>query len=465
MDLDYFLADTHAHLEHDDFAADVAAVVERARAARVRYVVVPVCAAADAARGLELSRRFDGVYFAAALHPNCGLHLDEGEASGIRTALSRGKAEGLAVAVGECGLDYHYMALPREEQLELLRWHLALAAELELPIILHQREAEQDMRRAIEDRGVPPRGGVLHCFSGSRAYYAWARERGLFVSFTGNLTFDAGARKRRGAFADLDLASTMLETDAPYMTPVPHRGKRNEPAYLALVAEALAARAGAGAEDVYAETTLAARRFFGLPPDFGGALAYRLRNSLYLNVTNRCTNACGFCIRETAPGVGGYELRLHMEPTAAEVLEAVGDPTAYDEVVFCGYGEPTVRWEVIKEVARGVKARGGTVRLNTNGSAELTQGRDVAAEMAGLFDKVSLSVNAAGPAEYERLCRPAFGPRMWPALERFAAGARRAVGAVTITAVAAPGVDAEALHELARKWGVGFRLRRYAAGQ
>lgn len=462
MDLDYFLADTHAHLEHDDFAADVAAVVERARAARVRYVVVPVCAAADAPRGLELARRFDGVYFAAALHPNCGLHLDDGQAAGIRAALTRGRDEGLAVAVGECGLDYHYMALPRYEQLELLRWHLALAGELGLPIILHQREAEEDIRRVLEEAGVPPRGAVLHCFSGSREYYGWARAQGLLVSFTGNVTFDANARKRRGIFANLDLASTMLETDAPYMTPAPHRGKRNEPAYLPLVAGALSARTGAAPEDVCAETTLAARSFFGLPPDFGGAITYRLRDSLYLNVTNRCTNSCGFCVREWAPGVGGHDLRLHMEPSAAEVLAAVGDPAAYDEVVFCGYGEPTLRWEAVKEVARGVKARGGKVRLDTNGSANLTQGRDVAADMAGLFDKVSVSVNAANAADYERLCRPAFGPAMWPALEEFVAGAKRAVGEVAITAVAAPGVDAEAVKDLARTWGVGFRLRRHA---
>ncbi|HUU56189.1 MAG TPA: TatD family nuclease-associated radical SAM protein [bacterium] len=464
MEPNYFLADTHAHLEHDDFAADVEAVVSRARAAGVRYIVVPACAAADAPRALELARRFDGVYFAAGLHPNCGLHLDEREAAGIRKALEEGKAEGLAVAVGECGLDYHYLALPRPAQLELLRWHLALARELDLPIILHQREAEEDMRRALDDAGVPPRGGVLHCFSGTRDYYEWARGQGLRVSFTGNLTFGAQGRKRRGVFDDLELATTMLETDAPYMTPAPHRGRRNEPAYLPLVAEALSARAGAGLQDVYAETTLAARRFFGLPPDFGGAIAYRLRNSLYLNVTNRCTNECRFCIRERAPGVGGHDLRLHMEPSAAEVLAAIGDPAAYDEVVFCGYGEPTLRWEVVKEVARAVKKAGGAVRLNTNGSANLTHGRDVTAEMAGAFDKVSVSVNAPDGAGYERLCRPAFGPRTWPALEEFVAGAKRHVGTVVVTAVAAPGVDATAVENLAQRWGVGFRLRRYAAG-
>ncbi len=463
MKLHYLLADTHVHLEHEDFAADAADVIARGREAGVRYMVVPVCAAADAARGLKLARGHDGVYFAAGLHPNCGLQLDDAEAAGLRDALVRGKEEGLAVAVGECGLDYHYTALPRDEQLALVRWHLQLARELELPIILHQRDAQDDLSRVLNEEGPPPRGGVLHCFSGDLEYYRWARERGLFVSFTGNITY-GGENRPPAYFGELDLATTMLETDAPYMAPIPRRGKRNEPAYLPLVAEALSARAGRPLEDVYAETTLAARRFFGLAPDFGGAVAYRLRNSLYLNVTNRCTNACRFCIRERAPGVGGYDLRLRMEPTAAEIIAAIGDAAAYDEVVFCGYGEPTIRWDFVKEVARAAKEAGGVVRLNTNGSANLTQGRDVTPEMAGLFDKVSVSVNAADEAAYKRLCRPRAGAAAWREVEKFVTGAKRHVPEVAITAVAAEAVPVEAVERLAKKWGVAFRVRRYAEG-
>lgn len=463
MELSYVLADTHVHLEHEDFAADEAEVIGRARAAGVRYMIVPACAAADAARALELARRHEEVYFAAGLHPNCGLRLDDGEAAGIREALVRGKDEGLAVAVGECGLDYHYMALPRDEQLALVRWHLALARELELPLILHQREAEADLRRVLDEEGAPPRGAVLHCFSGDLDYYRWARERGLVASFTGNITYGGKSRPPAAPFAALDVGATMLETDAPYMAPEPRRGGRNEPANLRLVAGAFSARTARPLEDIYAETTLAARRFFRLAPDFGGAIAYRLRNSLYLNITNRCTNECGFCVREFAPGVGGYDLRLKMEPTAEETVEAIGDAAAYDEVVFCGYGEPTVRWEVVKEVARAVKGAGGIVRLNTNGSAKLTQGRDVTAEMAGLFDKVSVSVNAADAATYERLCRPRAGAAAWREVEEFVGAAKRHVPAVVISAVPTDAVSLPAVEELARRWGVSFRPRRYAA--
>ncbi|MGD8717671.1 MAG: TatD family nuclease-associated radical SAM protein [Candidatus Zixiibacteriota bacterium] len=459
MQPDYLLIDTHVHLEHDDYAADVDDVVGRGRGAGVRYMVVPVCAAADTARGLELSRRHEEVYFAAALHPNCGLRLDDAEAAGIEAALREGKKEGRAVAVGECGLDYHYMAVPRDEQVAALRWHLDLARDLDLPIIIHQREAEDDVRAALDDAGPPPRGAVLHCFGGSRDYYRWARDLGLYVSFTGNVTFKRSVAEPPAFASDLDLGRAMLETDGPYMTPVPHRGKRNEPAYLPLVAAGVAAAFGRAEDDVRAETTLAARRFFGLPADFGGVVAYRLRDSLYLNLTNRCTNDCAFCVRNFAAGVGGHDLRLRMEPTAEEVLREVGDPATYDEVVFCGYGEPTVRWETVKEVARGLKARGARVRLNTNGSANLTAGRDVTAEMAGLFDRVSVSANAADEAAYVSLCRPAAGADAWRALEGFVAGVKRYVPEVVITAVAGDAFSPEAMEDLARRWGVPFRLR------
>jgi len=462
MQLDYRLIDTHVHLEHADYERDLDAVVARARDAGVRYLVAPACKAADAGRALALARRVEGVYFGAGLHPNEGRPLSADEEKGIRDALTAGKEEGFAVAVCECGLDYHYMALPREEQLALVRWHLGLARELDLPVILHQRDAEEDLRRLLEEEGAPPRGAVLHCFGGSADYYRWARGRGLHVSFTGSITF----RGKKNAAAPpyvrgLELGAAMLETDGPYMAPEPHRGRRNEPSRLPLVAQALATLAARPLEDVYAETTLAARRFFALPPDFGGVIAYPFKRALYLNVTNRCTNRCVFCVRDFAAGVGGHDLRLRMEPTVEETVAAVGDAAAYDEVVFCGFGEPTVRWDAVIAMAREIKRRGGRTRLNTNGSANLTQGRDVTLEMEGVFDRVSVSVNVADAAAYERLSRPEAGPRAWPALRDFVLGARRHVAEVEITAVELPGADAAPLEALAREWGVPLRLRPY----
>jgi TatD DNase family protein len=457
------LVDTHAHLEDEAFRADADAAVARARAAGVRYVIVPVTAAADCGPALELARRREGVFFAAGLHPNNGLPLDDDRQTAIRAALEEGKSAGFAVAVGECGLDYHYLSLPRAEQLAILKWHLALARDLDLPVILHQREAENDLRAVLEREGMPPRGAVLHCFSGDLRYYRWARAHGLHVSFTGSITFIPGKDTPAPLyFRDFDLARTMLETDAPYMTPVPHRGRRNEPANLPLVAAALAAKTARPVADVHAETTLAARAFFALPADFGGAVTYEFKNGLYLNITNRCTNDCVFCLRNLGPGVGSYDLRLRMEPTAGEILAAVGDPRRFGTIVFYGYGEPTIRWETVKEIARGIKDAGGRVRLDTNGSANLTAGRDVTAEMTGLIDKVSVSLNAGDADVYERVCRPAAGGRRaWEALAAFALGARKYVPEVELTAVNGGPADAEGATVLARKWGLPLRLRPY----
>lgn len=461
------LVDTHAHLEDESFRDDADAAITRARAAGVRYIVIPVTAAADCAAALTLARQHEGVFFAAGLHPNNGLPLDDGQRTAIRAALEEGKRAGRAVAVGECGLDYHYRRLPPAEQLAILEWHLALARELDLPLILHQREAENDLRAVLERAGTPPRGAVLHCFGGDDRYLAWARGRGLHVSFTGSITFQPKKDAPPPSyFRELDLARTMLETDAPYMTPVPHRGRRNEPAHLPLVAAALAAQTARPLADVHAETTLSARAFFALPADFGGVIAYEFKNGLYLNITNRCTNNCAFCLRNEHPGVGGYDLRLRMEPAALEVLAAVGDPRRFREIVFCGFGEPTVRWEVLKEIARGIKNGGGRVRLDTNGSANLTAGRDVAAEMAGLIDKVSVSLSAGDADTYERVCRPAAGGgRAWEALAAFVLAARKYVPEVELTAVTGGPADAAGAEALAHQWGLPIRLRPYVGPQ
>lgn len=457
----YSLIDSHAHLDDAAFATDLPEVIGRARAAGVTYIVIPATSAAAARRALDIARRHPGIFVACGLHPNEGRPLTPEEEKGLRAALEEGRAAGLAVAVGECGLDYHYNALPGAQQRELLLWHFGLAREYDLPLILHQREAEPDLRRLIEHEGLPRRGAVLHCFGGSAEYFRWATKIGLYISFTGTLTFEKAAPP--GYLNELDWTRTMIETDAPYLAPAPHRGKRNEPAFLREVARALAVLAGRGVDDVACETTTAARALFNLPADFGGAIAYEFKNALYLNVTNRCPNDCTFCLRNHLSGVGGHNLQLKMEPTAAEVIAAAGDPRRYAEVVFCGFGEPTVRWEVVKEIARALKAKGGRIRLDTNGSANLTAGRDVTPEMAGLFDKVSVSVNAAAAEEYERLCRPRAGATAWAALVAFILGAKRYVPAVETTAVALPGLDLAPVKALAASWGVPLRVRPFVA--
>lgn len=189
-------------------------------------------------------------------------------------------------------------------------------------------------------------------------------------------------------------------------------------------------------------------------------IAYELRGACYLNITNRCTLRCAFCPKHNRTWeVQDYDLRLAREPSTAEVLAALGDPTRYREVVFCGLGEPTTRLDVLLAVARAVKARGVRVRVNSDGLANLVHGRDVTAELAQVVDALSISLTAQDPATYARHTRPK-RHGTFPALLDFARRARDAGLEVTLTAIdGLDGVDIGACEAIARDLGVAFRRR------
>jgi len=456
MDPDYILCDSHAHLTDDSFANDLDDVVIRATEAGVGIIVVPGSDVLTSMRAIQIGEEHEGIYSAVGLHPHDAKRLVS-ERDELERIARAGAADGNVVAVGETGLDYHYNHSSREDQLTAFRWHVGLAHELGLPIIIHSREAEEDIKSAIKLVGVPTAGGVLHCFSGDKDFALWGIDNGLLVSFSGTITF----KKTANAEIVTKITppdKTLIETDSPYLAPVPKRGRRNEPAYLPFIAERLAADRDVRLDDVYAETTLAARKLFGIPADFGGAIVYGIGRNLYINLTNRCTNRCDFCVREFADGVGGHDLRLRAEPTVKEIVEAVGDPADYDEVVFCGYGEPTVRWETVKETARAIKKAGGYVRLNTNGLSALITGSDITKEMPGLIDEVSVSLNAPDAKTYGDVCRSEFGDRAWPAVLDFIRKAR-AVVKTRVSMVRHPGVNEEAVRRLAEKLRVPLKVR------
>ncbi len=189
-------------------------------------------------------------------------------------------------------------------------------------------------------------------------------------------------------------------------------------------------------------------------------IAYELNGALYLNLTNACPNACVFCVRNLAPGVGGYDLRLDREPSAAEAIEAIGDPRRYREIVFCGYGEPTCRLNVLIDVARAIKKTSIPVRLNTNGLGNLINSRDILPDLAGLVDTVSISLNAATAEDYDRLCRSSFGAAAFPALLSFIAESKLYIPRVIVSVVPVEGVDVAACRQLADRLEVEFRVRQ-----
>jgi len=191
-------------------------------------------------------------------------------------------------------------------------------------------------------------------------------------------------------------------------------------------------------------------------------IAYPIRNSLYLNITDRCTLECRFCPKHTeqGPTVHDFDLSLDHRPEVDEIIQAIGNPAAYDEIVFCGFGEPTLRFKVLMEVARWIKAHGGKVRINTDGLANLVNKRDVLPEMQGIIDSLSVSMNAQDPDIYAQHCHPAL-PGSWEAMLAFLEEAPTYIPEVTATAIEGlEGVDIQACEQLAKQRGVAFRRRQ-----
>jgi TatD DNase family protein len=287
---------------------------------------------------------------------------------------------------------------------------------------------------------------------------------GFYISFAGIVTFksaDSLAAVARTIPAD----RLFVETDSPYLAPAPHRGKRNEPAFVARTAEKVAEIRGLKTEDIERSTSLNFYNLFGVGQGAKvGTIAYQIRSSLYLNITTRCTNSCVFCARLTNPIVQGHSLKLDREPTADEVWQAIDDPKKYDEIVFCGYGEPTLRLNVIKEVAKKLKAVGAQVRLNTNGHGNVINRRNILPELAGLIDEVSISLNADTSEGYDKICvpLPSFRNGIYDKVKEFIEEAKKHIPKVQATIVThQDGIDEKRCEDMADNFGVNYRPRRF----
>jgi TatD DNase family protein len=245
------LVDSHCHLDFPDFAGELDAVVGRARAADIARMVTISTRVARNAELLAIAERFPDVYCSVGTHPH---HADEELDITADDLLSRAQ-HSKVVAIGEAGLDYHYERSPRAAQERGFRTHIKAARESGLPLVIHSREADADTARILEEetgQGAFP--AVLHCFTGGAELARRAIALGLFISFTGILTFRNSAALRAIA-AELPGDRTLVETDAPYLAPSPFRGKRNEPAYVGEVAKVLAEARGVSFEEIARQTT------------------------------------------------------------------------------------------------------------------------------------------------------------------------------------------------------------------
>ena len=451
------LVDSHAHLDSGQFNQDRDATIRRAFENGISHILTIGCDLESSRQSVAIAEQYETVYAAVGIHPHDAQTLDHETLEQLRVLLQHPKV----VALGEIGLDFFRDRSPRDIQRQAFREQIRLALEMDKPIIVHDRDAHDEVVAVLRDENAARVGGVLHCFSGDLSMARACLEMGFYLSFTGNLTYPKNEILRE-VVRGVSIDRMLVETDCPYLAPQKYRGKRNEPAYVRHTAEKIAEIKGLSFADVARVTSRNCHDLFGIGLiDQSSKIAYQIRDSLYLNITNRCTNRCIFCAKFSDFVVKGHELKLDHEPSAAEIKVAIGDPTRYAEIVFCGYGEPLLRLDLIKEIAGWLKTLGIKTRINSDGQANLVHGRNILPELTGLIDALSVSLNAPDAEAYQYLCQSRFGEQGYQAVKEFIRLARQAIPDVTATAVTYPGIDIEACREVARNLGVKFRAREY----
>ena len=250
------LFDTHAHMDDRSFDDDREALLRSLPEQGIHLLMNPGCSLESSRNASKLSQEYDYIYAAAGSHPDVADEVNEAVLEEYRTLC---KLNPKIRAIGEIGLDYHYEDIPREVQKEAFRAQMALARELNLPVIVHEREAHEDGMKIVEE--FPEVTGVFHCYSGSLEMAKWFVKRGWYIGFTGVLTFK-NARKAIEVAANIPPDRLVIETDCPYMAPEPFRGRRNDPGKLYRMAEKLAEIRGMTVEEIHAITVENGKRLY-----------------------------------------------------------------------------------------------------------------------------------------------------------------------------------------------------------
>ena len=250
------LFDTHAHMDDHAFDTDRAQLLQSLPQQGLELVMNPGCSLESSRNACALARQYDYIYAAVGSHPDVA---DEVNAAVLDEYRRLVRDNPKVKAIGEIGLDYHYEDIPRDIQKAAFRAQMALAAELDLPVIVHERDAHEDGMKIVEE--FPTVKGVFHCYSGSAEMAKWLIARGWYIGFTGVLTFK-NARKAIEVASSIPIDRLVLETDCPYMAPEPFRGKRNDPGKLYRMAERLAQIRGMTVEEIHTITTENGKRLY-----------------------------------------------------------------------------------------------------------------------------------------------------------------------------------------------------------
>ena len=253
------LFDTHAHLNAIQYEEDIVEVIQRAKSEGVTHIVVVGFDQDTIKRAMELTEQYDMIYAAVGWHPVDAIDMTDDDLKWIKELASHPKV----VAIGEMGLDYYWDKSPKDVQKEVFRKQIQLAREVKLPIIIHNREATEDVIKILQEEKASEVGGIMHCFTGSLEVAKQCMDMNFYISFGGPVTFK-NAKKPKEVAAEIPMDRLLIETDCPYLTPHPFRGKRNEPSYVKYVAEQIATLKGVSVEEIARKTSDNAMRLFGI---------------------------------------------------------------------------------------------------------------------------------------------------------------------------------------------------------
>ena len=450
------MIDTHCHLDllrKEDFE-------ETVRDTSLEYLLTIGYDRKTVENALRISGEHPHVFCAIGFHPH---EADKVKPDDVEWLKKLAEENPKVRAIGETGLDFYKNYSDRKKQEEVFRWQISVARDLGLPLVIHMRDAEEETIRILKEERAYEVGGIMHCFTGSYETMKKAVDLGFYISYSGIITYK-NAESVREVAKRTPTTRILLETDSPFLAPQPVRGKPNKPPYIWHTAKVLAQLIpNTSLEDVDRMTSENAKLILNLGNNGRKeTITYVINNRLYINLTNKCNLHCAFCQRERERNfmVKGYWVWVSRDPSVEEVIREIGDPTRYEEVVFCGYGEPTLRFSALKEIAKYVKSRGGKVRVDTNGLMFTFLPKEKLKELKGLVDVWSVSLNAPDKETYNKVCRPA-QPEAFEKVLEFIREALKESFEVIVSAVDYPGVDMKRTEKLVKELGARWRYRRF----
>ncbi len=419
------MIDSHCHLNLQHFEDDREAALARAVSDGVVGFVNIGYDRESLRETLELVERYPFVFGAAGVHPHDAATLDDEMDAKVRHALDHPRV----VAVGEIGLDFYRNLAPREVQIETFRKMIKLAREKEKPIIIHCRDAFNEVIDVLESEGGTYRG-IFHAFSAGEAEARKVSELGFHVGIGGVATY---RNARLGeTVAAIPLDRIVLETDSPYLTPHPWRGKRNEPSFVTHVARAVARAKGLSPAEVDRATIESTCVALGISAEAMPRPVYRIEGAVYIQ--------------------------------AAAADPADLDAAALDgvsEAIITGFSDPLERPEHVLGLASRARERGWRVRVNTAGLANQAAGRDVTHELKGNVDEVNVVLFGASARAHDELAYPGVGNEGWAAIRDFVRSAASAGIETVCEFVAVPGFEPEPCREFAHELGAKYDIRMY----